>query len=184
MSDKFTFVLGGARSGKSDFAQSLAKTAGGNDVLFVATAQALDQEMQVRIARHRASRPSEWKTLLTPRSPARALLAAPAAHVVLLDCVTFWVSNVLLEDETRAEASMLRELEELVEWYRKNGAELILVSNEVGMSVVPDNPLGREYRDLLGMVNKKLARAADTVYLVVAGIPMRIKPAHRFGEQA
>jgi adenosylcobinamide kinase / adenosylcobinamide-phosphate guanylyltransferase len=169
---KMTLILGGARSGKSDYAQKLAGARGESQVLFVATAQAGDDEMRSRIEKHRAERDSRWRTLETARDLARALAAEPPARIVLIDCVTLWVTNVLLSDAN----AMMREVDELLAWHRAGDAELIVVSNEVGMGIVPDNELGRSYRDLLGAVNRKLAAKADQVYFMVAGIPMQIKP--------
>jgi adenosyl cobinamide kinase/adenosyl cobinamide phosphate guanylyltransferase len=195
MPKRLTLVLGGARSGKSDFAQALAKDAGGSDVLFLATAEALDDEMAARIEMHRHARPPEWTTLQAPRAPGRALRSPAAgrgagtardahvAQVVLLDCVTLWASNVLLADGRDSQESMLSELEDLLDWYRSGSADLIVVSNEVGMGIVPENLLGREFRDLVGMVNKKLAQAADVAYLIVAGLPMELKKPQLSGEQ-
>ncbi len=175
MGSRLTLILGGARSGKSDFAQALARKRGGSAVLFVATAEARDDEMRARIQQHRAARPLEWSTLQAPRGVARALQSVAPARVVLLDCVTLWVSNVLLAGENAAAKEMARELDELLEWFHAAPREMIVVSNEVGMSIVPDNPLGRAYRDLLGNVNQKLAAAASEVFLLVAGVPMEIK---------
>ncbi|MBI4787769.1 MAG: bifunctional adenosylcobinamide kinase/adenosylcobinamide-phosphate guanylyltransferase [Chloroflexi bacterium] len=187
MGKRLTLILGGARSGKSDFAQALALKRGGGDVLFVATAQALDGEMIARIQNHRAARDAQWQTLEAPRAVARALRAAPPARLVLLDCVTFWVSNVLLADDRAADPStavdaspvaeqeMLNEADELIAWYRESEADLIVVSNEVGMGVVPPYELGRAYRDLLGAINRKIAAAADEVFWLVAGLPIEIK---------
>lgn len=170
-----TLILGGARSGKSDFAQRLARERGGDDVLFIATAEARDDEMRARIAAHRAARPAAWRTLEAPRDIARTLESATGARVIVVDCVTLWVSNVLLADEACASAEMTREVDALLAWYRANDATMILVSNEVGMGLVPDNALGRAYRDLLGAVNKKIAAEADEVFLLVAGLPLEIK---------
>lgn len=170
-----TLVLGGARSGKSDFAQRLARERGGNDVLFVATAEARDDEMRVRIVAHRAARPAAWQTLEAPRDVARALESVTRARVIVVDCVTLWTSNVLLADQARASAEMMREVDELLAWYRANDVAMILVSNEVGMGLVPDNALGRAYRDLLGAVNKKIAAEANEVFFLVAGLPLEIK---------
>ncbi len=175
MGRRLTLILGGARSGKSDFAQALAQKRGGAEVLFVATAQALDGEMQSRIQHHRAGRDARWNTLEAPRSIANELRSAPPARIVLLDCATLWVSNVLLAEEFNATASVLAELEELLAWHRNSDAELIVVSNEVGMGLVPPNEMGRAYRDLLGAVNRKLAGSADQVFLLVAGLPIEVK---------
>jgi adenosylcobinamide kinase/adenosylcobinamide-phosphate guanylyltransferase len=174
MGKRFTLILGGARSGKSDFAQTLASTRGGDDVLFVATAQARDSEMDARIEKHRRARPANWRTLETPAELAEVLQTEPEARVVVIDCITLWVSNVLLKEDA-GPGAMERELNDLLSWYRVSQCELIVVSNEVGMGLVPDNALGRAYRDLLGAMNKLLAAAADQVYLVVAGLPVEIK---------
>ena len=174
MGKRLTLILGGARSGKSDFAQTLASTRGGEDVLFVATAQAHDGEMAERIEKHRLGRPANWRTLETPVELAGMLQTAPATRVVVIDCLTLWVSNVILkEDDTRG--AMERELDDLLAWYHISECELIVVSNEVGMGLVPDNALGRAYRDLLGAMNKLLAAAADQVFFVIAGLPVEIK---------
>jgi adenosyl cobinamide kinase/adenosyl cobinamide phosphate guanylyltransferase len=174
MAKCLTLILGGARSGKSDFAQTLARKRGGDDVLFVATAEARDEEMRARIASHRAARPAAWQTREAPREIARALQSA-RVRVIVVDCITLWASNVLLAEESRASAEMAREIDALLAWYRANDAEMILVSNEVGMGLVPDNELGRAYRDLLGAVNKQIAAAAEEVFLLVAGLPVEIK---------
>ncbi len=175
MGRRLTLILGGARSGKSDFAEALAAKHGGAEVLFVATAQALDGEMQARIQRHRAARSRRWNTLEVPRRIASALQSAPPACVVLLDCATLWVSNVMLADESNATASVLAEVEELLAWHRASEAELIVVSNEVGMGLVPPNEMGRAYRDLLGAVNRMLAASADQVILLIAGLAVDVK---------
>lgn len=175
MGKRLTLILGGARSGKSSFAQTLAQQRGGDNVLFIATAQAHDDEMQARITNHRASRPANWRTLESPREVARALATAPSAHIVVLDCVTLWASNVLLADEGKAIETMMREVDALLAWYQSANTQLIIVSNEVGMGIVPDNPLARAYRDLLGAVNRKLAEGADEVFWLVAGLPIEIK---------
>jgi adenosyl cobinamide kinase/adenosyl cobinamide phosphate guanylyltransferase len=172
---RLTLILGGARSGKSDFAQALARKRGGDDVLFVATAEARDDEMRARIQHHRAARDARWKVIESPREVARALESAPRARVVLLDCATLWVSNVALADESGEAEAMLREVDALLAWHRAASCELIVVSNEVGMGLVPDNALGRAYRDLLGAVNRKLAASADEVFLLVAGLPIEVK---------
>jgi adenosylcobinamide kinase/adenosylcobinamide-phosphate guanylyltransferase len=166
-------ITGGARSGKSAFAQRLAESRGG-EVLFVATAEALDDEMAERIARHRADRPAHWRTLEAPRGLAGALAAAPPAPIVLLDCVTLWVTNLLLA-EGAAWDSAVAELDALLAWRRASRAELIAVTNEVGLGIVPADLLSRTYRDWLGAFNQRLAAEAGSVYLCVAGIPLEIK---------
>ncbi|MBI2886333.1 MAG: bifunctional adenosylcobinamide kinase/adenosylcobinamide-phosphate guanylyltransferase [Chloroflexi bacterium] len=184
MARRFVLILGGARSGKSDLAQKLALDMGG-PVLFLATAQALDREMRQRIEAHQRSRPDGWRTLEEPLHLADALEAgAGDAAVVLAECVTLWVANVQAAasprgvdepDTTVAEAMLAGELGALHDWYRGSRASLILVSNEVGMGLVPPYPSGRAYRDLLGWANQRLATLATEVYLVVAGIPMELK---------
>jgi adenosylcobinamide kinase/adenosylcobinamide-phosphate guanylyltransferase len=175
MGRRFTLVTGGARSGKSVFALKLAQQKSAENALFIATAEARDEEMQARIAAHRAARPSTWPTIETPEHVARALRRAPPAPVVLLDCATLWTSNVLLTYGPSAAVEMNRQLDELLEWYRAADAQLIVVTNEVGMGLVPSNALGRTFRDLLGTVNCRLAANADDVYLLVAGLAVELK---------
>lgn len=179
---RISLVLGGARSGKSAFAQRLAERSP-EPVLFVATAEATDTEMAERIARHRAARPPHWRLLEVPFDVGRAVNTQGAdARTVLLDCLSLLVSNVLLDAE-RAGPSALGaldaridcEIKELVTIARQRHLALIIVSNEVGMSVVPPSPLGRRFRDALGHANQQVATAADAVYLLVAGIPVALK---------
>ncbi len=183
-----TLILGGARSGKSAYAQRLAQARGGDRVLFVATAQALDEEMQARIAAHRAERPAAWLTLEAPRNVGDAIarqiqtMASPPA-VVVIDCLTLLVSNVLVAqgespDPDTAEAAALAEIDELLAVAHNTRGEWILISNEVGMGLVPPYPLGRVYRDVLGRVNQRVAAAADEVLLLIAGLPWHLKPGH------
>ncbi len=173
---RITLILGGARSGKSTYAEELARELGGDDVLYIATAEALDQEMADRIAQHRAQRPAAWRTLETPLHPGRALLAQrPSEKVILLDCMTLLSSNILLAHPDDAETRLQQEIEALLEAVKTLDAHLIIVSNEVGLGLAPDNALGRAYRDLLGRANQTLARAADEVIFMVAGLPLRIK---------
>ncbi len=175
MGKRLALVLGGARSGKSDFAQALALKRAGGDVLFVATAEALDDEMRARIALHRAARDLRWRTLEAPRRVAQALATAPHAKGVLIDCLTVWTSNILLASEPTAEQELARELNDLFEWYQASNTELIIVSNEVGMGLVPEYELGRAYRDLLGTANQQVAANADEVFWLCAGIPLELK---------
>ncbi len=177
---ELVLVLGGARSGKSGFAQKLAYDLGGDRVLFVATAEACDEEMQRRIERHRRDRPTRWRTLEMRRDVGAAIRAhLGESRVVLLDCLSLLVSNLLLEAQDifsdEVEAQVVAELESLVSCVSETDVHLIVVSNEVGCSLVPDHPLGRAYRDLLGRANQILAHSADRVYALMAGIPVQIK---------
>lgn len=166
-----TFVLGGARSGKSRFAARLAARA--ERVVFVATAEPLDAEMRSRIARHRRSRPRSWRTVEAPRGLAAAIAALRGRELVLVDCLTLYVSNLVCAgaDEERVLADIRRALRALA----RRRADAILVANEVGLGIVPASPLARRFRDLAGLVNQEVAAAADRVYIVHAGIPVRIK---------
>jgi len=176
MAQRLTLILGGARSGKSDFAQALARKRGGDAVVFVATAQARDEEMRARIEAHRARRPAAWQTLEAPREVARTLQNAQGApQVVVIDCLTLLVTNILLADERGVEAQLTDEVDALIAWQRAHATEMIVVSNEVGWGIVPAYPLGRAYRDCLGWINQRMARQADEVFLMVAGLPVEIK---------
>jgi adenosylcobinamide kinase/adenosylcobinamide-phosphate guanylyltransferase len=180
-----TLILGGARSGKSSYAEALAARLG-RRVLYVATAEPLDDEMRARVAAHQGRRPAHWRTLEVPRNVGSALPAtsdASSVDVILLDCLTLLVSNVLLSagataSELEAGApwpGVQAELESLLEAHRRSGAHLIVVSNEVGLGLVPTSVLGRTYRDCLGWANQVLARAADRVILMVAGLPLDLR---------
>ncbi len=173
---RLTLVLGGVRAGKSSYAQRLA--ASGQRVLFVATAEAGDEEMKARIEAHRESRPAGWDTLEEPTDLAGALKPLlPSYDTVLLDCLTLWVSNLLLKDPDleSARKGILPEAERLLELYRSAGASWIIVSNEVGLGVMPPTELGRIYADELGRVNQLVAAQADDVYLMAAGLPLAVK---------
>jgi adenosylcobinamide kinase/adenosylcobinamide-phosphate guanylyltransferase len=188
---RLILILGGARSGKSTFAERLAASSG-KRVAFIATATASDDEMRERIARHRASRPHDWHTLEEPLDLAGAVRAASQlADVLLLDCVTLWLANWLFEQygmnneeeftsSPLVEEGALKEVEALLDaWHcLASNKTLILVSNEVGLGIVPAYPLGRVYRDTLGYINQLLAGRADRVYLMVAGIAVDIKRLH------
>lgn len=180
MSKQLTLILGGARSGKSTHALRLA-AASGAPVLFVATAEPRDGEMAAKIARHRAERPAHWRTLEAPLGLAAALALAQPAPVVVLDCVTLWVSNLLLAEGASWEAAAA-ELDALLDWHGASDAELIVVSNEVGWGLVPGDELSRAYREWLGWFNQRLAAAADQVYLLVAGLAVDVKALARTTE--
>ena len=174
-------VLGGARSGKSAYAQRLAQALGGEQVLFVATAEAGDEEMARRIARHQQARPLAWRTVEAPRRVAETLRTSQSTgRVVLLDCLSLLVSNVLMPlgdppDLEAAEGAMYEEVERLLRLSQASPATWIVVSNEVGLGLVPETPLGRVYRDLLGQANQALAAQAQAVYLLVAGLAVEVK---------
>lgn len=174
-----TLILGGARSGKSSYAEKLAAEMG-RRVLYIATAEAGDEEMAARIEVHRQSRPAHWRTLEASRDIGRALRALPEQpQVLLLDCLTLLVSNVLLaqeaEPETVIDAAVQKEIELLITAQSHLDIPLIIVSNEVGLGLVPPYPLGRVYRDILGRANQRLAAEASKVIFMVAGLPMTVK---------
>jgi adenosylcobinamide kinase/adenosylcobinamide-phosphate guanylyltransferase len=167
------FVTGGARSGKSTFAERRAAVPG-EAVTYLATAQALDAEMTDRIGRHRAGRPAGWVTVEEPLDVPGALHAA-ATPTVLLDCLSLWVSNLIfaeLSDET-----ILARMDALLAAARARPGLTLLVTNEVGLGIVPDNALARRYRDLLGWVNQRAAAESDEAWLLVSGLPVQLKPA-------
>jgi adenosylcobinamide kinase/adenosylcobinamide-phosphate guanylyltransferase len=170
-------ILGGAGSGKSAFAQRLAQQKA-EKVLFVATAEAKDSEMTMRIRRHRRRRPGQWHTVEEPLELARVIGEAASHQVVIVDCLTLWVSNLLQADEAQKpsgqEATVLAAARGLVDAYENGEATLIMVSNEVGMGLVPPYPMGRLYRDVLGRVNQLLAAQANRVYLMVAGLAVEL----------
>lgn len=172
--NRLFLVLGGARAGKSAFAQALAEQLG-REVVFLATAEAKDEEMARRIAEHCRRRPAHWRTIEEPLHPA-PVLPGLSADVVVLDCLTVLVANLLLEaPEGEAQAAVEEEVAGLLHAFAVSQATAIVVSNEVGLGVVPPSPLGRAYRDLLGWANQQFARAADRVYWMLAGLPMELK---------
>ncbi|MEH3048479.1 bifunctional adenosylcobinamide kinase/adenosylcobinamide-phosphate guanylyltransferase [Sphingomonas adhaesiva] len=165
-----TLVLGGARSGKSRHAQALAEAAGGR-LVFVATAQGFDDEMRDRIARHRADRDARWRTVEAPTDLAAALRTADAPDTtILVDCLTLWTSNLLLAD-----ADIPAACDALLAALAAMRARVLLVANEVGWGIVPDNALARAFRDAAGIVNQRVAAAATHVHLIVAGLPLVLK---------
>lgn len=189
MKATITLVLGGARSGKSRWAEQLARR-GRGQVVYVATAQPGDDEMAERIANHRASRPAEWLSLEVPVNLLAAIRQqATVGSTVVVDCVTLWVSNAVIARtapfaaadavppaEWRViESALVAEAGDLIEHARANSLRLILVSNEVGLGLVPVYRLGRAYRDILGRVNSALAERADSVIMMIAGLPIDLR---------
>jgi adenosylcobinamide kinase / adenosylcobinamide-phosphate guanylyltransferase len=168
-----TFVIGGCRSGKSSHAQSLAEKIAG-EKLYIATCLPLDDEMRTRAAHHQQQRGRDWKTLEEPIQLAAAIRANCIKYgVILVDCLTLWVSNILLS--TAGKQGLEKECADLVESLAGSGCPVILVSNEVGTGIVPENELARRYRDEAGRVNQAVAAVADRVIWMVAGIPVMIK---------
>lgn len=163
-------VLGGARSGKSRYAQARAEALGLKAV-YVATAQALDEEMRDRITRHRADRGSAWETLEAPiaLAPVIAALSSPET-VLLVDCLTLWISNLVLADQACHPAA-----DALIQALAEARGPVILVANEVGLGIVPDNALARRFRDEAGIINQRVAAAVDEVQFLAAGLALRMK---------
>jgi adenosylcobinamide kinase/adenosylcobinamide-phosphate guanylyltransferase len=181
MDKEIVLILGGARSGKSTYAEQLAMTSG-YKVLYVATATADDAEMATRIVAHRAARPASWRTLEASLHVAEHLRAGLVdEEFILLDCITLLASNILLSlpipvDEVAYQTALSQELSNIIELFQSGNARtLAFVSNEVGLGLVPEYELGRLYRDGLGRANQQLARHAHTVWLMVAGLPLKIK---------
>lgn len=166
---RLTLILGGARSGKSHLGERLTRAAGAEAPFYVATAEALDDEMARRIARHQADRGADWRTVEAPHGLPDAIAGEPSAPM-LIDCLTLWLSNRLL-----AEADLDADRQALLAALRTRQGATVVVSNEVGLGLVPDNRLGREFRDAQGILNREVAAAADCVLFVAAGIPMVMK---------
>lgn len=183
MANQCLLILGGARSGKSRFAKEMALRLG-DRVLFVATGEARDEEMKQRIEEHKRERPPSWRLLEAPTGVGRRMREEIGdAQVVIVDCLTLLVSNVIGQcgdDPEQISAELVQkrldtEIDELIGCVNGSMATFILVSNEVGMGLVPENRLGRLYRDALGKVNQILAQHADQVYFMLSGIPLSLK---------
>ncbi|HEX2994094.1 MAG TPA: bifunctional adenosylcobinamide kinase/adenosylcobinamide-phosphate guanylyltransferase [Anaerolineales bacterium] len=177
---RLTLILGGARSGKSSYVQTLAEESG-KPVTFLATAQALDEEMVARIQKHRAERSASWETLEVPFEVA-SHISQIKSEIVILDCITLLVTNVMMQfvkddlvEETSFMQAVQKEVDELIKKIHEQNQEWLIVSNEVGLGLVPPYQMGRVYRDVLGWANQRLAREADKVIFMVAGIPMAVK---------
>jgi len=171
---KISLITGGARSGKSSHAISLAQSIKGNRLYFIATGQALDIEMGSRIAHHKATRPTQFVTIEEPLDPTIAMAPLEGkADGIVLDCLTLWVSNLMgigAQDD-----SILASADRLANAIARASFSSIVVTDEVGAGIVPDNPAGRRFRDLLGWTNQKIAAIATEVILMVAGYPVRAK---------
>lgn len=164
-----TLVLGGARSGKSRHAEALIEALPAPWV-YIATAQAYDEEMSQRIAEHRARRPIGWETVDAPLELAEAIAAQPAGRPILVDCLTLWLTNLMLAEHDAAAAR-----EALLAACERASAALVLVGNEVGLGIVPENALARRFRDEAGRLHQALAARAGRVVFMVAGLPMQVK---------
>lgn len=170
MSCPIIYISGGARSGKSSFAQQLAEQLSPNPV-YLATAQSFDAEMADRIKQHQSDRDARWRTYEEPLSLVQALSQYRSrGDVILVDCLTLWLSNIML-----AEKDILTEIDNLMVYLKTQPATLIFVSNEVGMGIVPDNALARSFRDAAGRLNQAVAAASDEAYLLISGLPLRLK---------
>ena len=167
-------VGGGVRSGKSAFALRLARELGARRA-FIATAQAFDGEMRERIARHVAERGEEFETFEEPLA-LRERLASVSADVVVVDCLTLWLSNLLLQQPEPSTTALEREIDRLAEQLAARRSHVIVVTNEVGMGVVPESALGRTFRDLAGRAHQRVCAAADDIYLGVLGCMLRLRP--------
>jgi adenosylcobinamide kinase/adenosylcobinamide-phosphate guanylyltransferase len=177
ISGRIILILGGARSGKSAFALELASKIS-NHVLFVATAEPLDEEMKARIIEHQQARPTTWRTLEAPRNIGKAIESNIGGNeVIIIDCLTLLVSNLLcsVPEKNEVDEKVIVEINDLITTMEKSDASFIIVSNEVGLGLVPDNSLGRIYRDLLGKVNQLIAQKANEVYFMVAGLPIKVQ---------
>lgn len=185
-----TLITGGARSGKSHFAELLAASSK-SPVIYIATAQVWDDEMALRVKKHQQQRPSTWRLIEEPQNIHDTLFQLKDENgVILLDCVTLWLSNLLLKGQTKPtapsehtpeeqvtdlEPQIVATVKEVAQLAREIKPQVIFVSNEIGQGIVPEYPLARAYRDLVGRCNQILAQSADDVYLVVAGFPIEIK---------
>jgi adenosylcobinamide kinase/adenosylcobinamide-phosphate guanylyltransferase len=175
---KIILVTGGARSGKSRFAEQYARNLG-NKLAYIATAQVLDEEMADRVKLHQGRRSENWHTFEAAFAAEQAIQAAADFPVVLFDCLTIYTANLLLaEQSTDIEArreSVLQQADLVIKAAQASKSTIIFVANEVGMGIVPDNALSREYRDLAGWINQKVAVVSDEVYLVICGLAVEIK---------
>lgn len=168
------FVIGGCRSGKSSHALHAAEEMPGNRKIYIATCMPQDEEMKQRVAKHRQERSKNWVTIEEPLQLASAISQnGPEADVLLVDCLTLWVSNLLME--TDDERQIEKRIAELIAALERATGPIVLVSNEIGTGIVPQNKLARQYRDIIGLANQAVAKTAGRVIWMVAGIPVTIK---------
>jgi len=172
MTSDIILITGGARSGKSQYAEQRVREMGGRSI-YVATAEANDEEMAQRIADHQKRRGNQWRTIEEPLELTQALLAERGkTDCALVDCLTFWISNLLLRHDDKYASE---KVDELIEKLPQLNFHLVVVTNEVGWGIVPENSLARKFRDLAGWTNQRMAQAANGVILMVAGLPMIVK---------
>jgi adenosylcobinamide kinase/adenosylcobinamide-phosphate guanylyltransferase len=172
--NKIIFIIGGCRSGKSRYALETAEKLAGDKKVFIATCVPQDDEMKQRVARHQRERSQNWVTVEAPLDLPEAILQNNRkGDVILVDCLTLWVSNLLIEigDENKIEDT----ISQLIKALEKATCPIVLVSNEVGTGIVPENKLARQYRDIIGLVNQAVAKTASKVIWMVAGIPVTVK---------
>jgi adenosylcobinamide kinase / adenosylcobinamide-phosphate guanylyltransferase len=185
---KIVLVVGGARSGKSSFAERYVASKG-KKIAYIATAQVYDEEMEYRVKLHKTRRPSAWKTYESPYRAERAIVEAAKEHdMILFDCITLYLSNLLCKENAAIDLAkdskeVFAAFQQIVQAAKDANCTIVFVSNEVGAGIVPENALAREYRDLAGLVNQMIAREAEDVFLVTCGIPVNIKKiAENLGE--
>jgi len=169
---KITFILGGIRSGKTHFAYQVIDKKTRHSVTYIATGLPVDKEIKRRIKLHIASRPKHWQTIEEPLDLLKAINKIKT-HVAIIDCINFWLSN-LLRNKTISE-NILIKTENLMKTIRKNNIKTVIISNEVGLMLVPENKLARKFQELLGKINQLISRYSDTVYFLIAGNPVKIK---------
>lgn len=167
-------ITGGARSGKSNFAVKLASQSKGK-VAFIATAVAEDDEMKRRITLHKKSRPQEWTTVEEPLNLSKAIESVYDHDVIIIDCITLYLNNLISNDGTIDDEFMLLKIKKMIESAKRFHGTIIIISNELGMGIVPENRLAREFRDVAGKANQMIAESADKVYVCFSGIPVQIK---------
>lgn len=168
---KLVLITGGVRSGKSKMAVDLAEKSG-KPVVFLATCQPLDEEMQRRVAKHKQDRPESWQTVEEPIEIEK-VIAGATEKLVVLDCLTLWITNLVMAGLDQKQ--IMSKLETLLAFIKSGVFEVIIVTNEIGWGIVPDNQMAREFRDIVGFAHQKIAAQADEVYMTVCGIPMLIK---------
>lgn len=170
---EFTFITGGRRSGKSSYALDLAESMG-EKRLYIATAEALDDEMKDRIARHREERGDSWDTAEEPIDIVNILAHSKKYNVILIDCLTLWLCNIM-HDGKPDDETIMKHIQTLAESLTSSDTKIIAVTNELGLGVIPGDPLSRRFTDLAGIMNQRIAAAADRVVITISGIPLTIK---------